>query len=148
MARIDVGRVLMGGLVTGLIINVGETVLNGFLIMSHYADRMMAYGVPESPYSVPIFTVYGFMLGIGAIWVYAAVRPRYGPGPMTALRVGMLIWVLYAGSFASFQLAIPLFPTAVPLANAAWGAVELPLAVLAGAAVYREAPPEAREAAA
>ncbi len=138
MSGISVKHVVFGGLVTGLVINVGETVLNGYLLMPHYADRMMVYGVPESPYSVPIFTVYGFVLGIAAIWLYAAVRPRFGAGPRTAVMVGLFIWVLYAGSFASFHLAIPLFPPVVPFGNLAWGLVEGPVAVLLGAWVYRE----------
>ena len=97
--------------------NVGETLLNGYLIMPQYAERMMAYGVPESPYSVPIFAVYGFLLGIVAVWLYAAIRPRFGPGPKTAAMAGLAVWFIYSGSFADFHLAIPLFPTTVPLAN-------------------------------
>ena len=138
MQGISARHVILGGLVTGLVINVGETVLNGYLLMPHYADRMMAYGVPESPYSVPIFTTYGFLLGIATIWLYAAVRPRFGPGPKTAITVGLFIWLLYSGSFANFHFAIPLFPVDVPLGNLAWGLVELPVATLLGAWIYRE----------
>ncbi len=139
MSRINAGRVLAGGLLTGLLINIGETVLNGYLLMGTYAERMTAYGVPESPYAVPIFSVYGFLLGIVAIWWYALARERLGPGPRTAALVGLGVWVLYAGSFASFHFAVPLFPTHVPVVNLAWGFVEQPLATIAGAWVYREA---------
>lgn len=138
MGGINMPRVLLGGLVTGLGINVGETLLNGYLIMPQYAERMMAYGVPESPYSVPIFAVYGFLLGIVAVWLYAAIRPRFGPGPKTAAMAGLAVWFIYSGSFADFHLAIPLFPTTVPLANLGWGLVELPLMTMLGASLYRE----------
>jgi len=138
MGRINVKRVLAGGLVAGLVINVGETILNAFFLAGAYAERMTAYGVSESPYSVPIFTVYGFLLGIVAVWLYALARPRLGPGPKTAVIVGLGVWFLYSGSFADFHLAIPVFPSYVPLANLAWGLVELPLATVAGAWVYRE----------
>lgn len=140
-SAIDARRVVLGGLVAGLIINVGETVLNAVLLGGYYAEPMMAWGVAESPYSVAIFTIYGFLLGILLVWLYAAIRPRFGPGPRTALLAGLAVWFVYSGSFADFHLAVPLFPTVVPLGNLAWGLVELPLAALAGAWVYREAPP-------
>lgn len=139
--RIDLGRVVLGGLLTGLIINVGETVLNAFVLGPYYAEPMMAWGVAESPHSVALFTVYGFLLGIVVVWLYAAVRPRFGPGPRTAALVGLVVWFIYSGSFADFHLAVPLFSPVVPFGNLAWGFVELPLAALAGAWVYREGAP-------
>ncbi|MEQ8331402.1 MAG: hypothetical protein RH859_13165 [Longimicrobiales bacterium] len=142
-SRIDVGRVVLGGLLAGLIINTGETVLNAFFLGAHYAEPMMAHGVAESPHSVAIFAVYGFLLGIVLIWLYAAMRPRFGPGPRTAAMAGLAVWFIYSGSFADFHLAVPVFPTAVPLGNLAWGFVELPLAAMAGAWVYREKEPAA-----
>lgn len=139
MGGINVGRVVAGGLVAGLVINVGETILNAYVLADTYAERMIAYGVAESPYAVPIFTVYGFLLGIVAVWLYALARPRLGPGPRSAALVGLGVWLLYSGSFADFHLAVPLFPTFVPLWNLGWGLVEVPLATMAGAWVYREA---------
>ena len=138
MDRIDMGRVLLGGLVTGLVLNLGETILNGYLLMERYADRMIAYGVPESPTSVATFSVSGFAIGIVTVWLYAAARPRLGAGPKAAALVGLAVWVLYSGSFAAFHLAIPLFDPIVPLGNLAWGLVEVPLATVAGASLYRE----------
>ncbi len=35
----------------------------------------------------------GFMVGIVAVWMYAAVRPRYGAGPSTTLR--MAVWLVW-----------------------------------------------------
>ena len=138
MGGISLKHVLVGGLVAGLTINLGETILNAYLLGGAYAERMMAYGVPESPYAVPIFLVYGFLLGIVAVWLHAAVRPRLGAGPKTAALVGLAVWLLYSGSFADFHLAVPLFPAHVPLTNLAWGSVEVPLATVLGAWVYRE----------
>ena len=139
MKGISVKHVVLGGLLTGLIINLGETVLNASLILHHYTERMIAYEVVESPYSVALFTVYGFVLGIVTIFLYASARPRFGPGPRTAIVVGLCVWVLYSGSFAVFFLAMPLLPAEVPWWTLAWGLVEVPLATVAGAWIYREA---------
>ncbi len=138
MNGISVKHVIIGGLLTGLIINIGETILNASLLMPHYMDRMMAYGVAESPHSVAIFTAYGFLLGIVTIFLYAAARPRFGGGAATAVIVGLCVWVLYSGSFANFHIAIPMLPAQVPWWTLAWGLVEVPLATMAGAWIYRE----------
>lgn len=137
-SSINVPRVLAGGLVAGVIINAGETLLNAYFLGMHYAEPMMAWGVAESPHSVAIFAVYGLLLGIVLVWLYAAMRPRFGPGPRTAIMAGLAVWFIYSGSFADFHLAVPLFAPAVPLGNLAWGFVELPIAAMAGAWVYRE----------
>jgi hypothetical protein len=34
------------------------------------------------------FNATGFLIGIFAIWLYAAIRPRHGPGPKTAVCAG------------------------------------------------------------
>ncbi|MGH9579875.1 MAG: hypothetical protein ACRD2R_02680, partial [Terriglobales bacterium] len=34
-------------------------------------------------------------MGIWAMWLYAAIRPRYGPGPKTAAIAGFGWWVIY-----------------------------------------------------
>lgn len=144
MSDLNWPRILAGGLVTGLIINVGETLLNGFILVDSYAGAMMRYGVAESPHSVAIFTVYGFLLGVVIVFLYAALRPGLGSGPGTAVLTGLVVWFLFSVSFADFHLAIPVFPTRVPIGNALWGLVEVPLATLAGAAVYRDRAPQPR----
>ena len=34
------------------------------------------------------------LLGIAAVWIYAAIRTRYGPGSNTAIRAGLAAWAL------------------------------------------------------
>jgi hypothetical protein len=41
-----------------------------------------------------VFFVWSFILWGVLIGIYAAVRPRYGPGPKTALCVGSSVWGL------------------------------------------------------
>jgi hypothetical protein len=61
---------------------------------------------PRFPF-YPAWMIAMFLLGLELVWLYAAVRPRFGPGPRTALTVGIVIGVL----------------SALPdnLASAAWG---------------------------
>lgn len=129
---------MIGGLVAGLIINVGETILNVAVVGADFQRALTAAGVAESPHSVLIFSVSGFVFGIVALWIYASIRPRFGAGPKTALYAGLAVWILYSGGFAAFHLAVPFVPTKIALATLAWGSVELPLATLAGASLYKE----------
>ena len=43
---------------------------------------------------IAVFTIVGFALGIVTVWLYAAIRPRFGPGIRTAIVTGVVIWLL------------------------------------------------------
>jgi hypothetical protein len=51
----------------------------------------------------PLLTIgITFVLGILAVWTYAAIRPRFNAGPKTALCAGLAVWAmsyLYAGVY-------------------------------------------------
>ncbi len=73
------------------------------------------------------------------VWLYAAIRPRYGAGPKTAVWAGLAVWV--AGVLlpnAVFMGAAGLFPASLTVMTTAAGIVELVVATLAGAALYKE----------
>jgi hypothetical protein len=82
------GRVLVGGLATGLVINVGETILNVPLAGAETEQALAARNLPPiGGGAIAYFVVLCFLLGILIVWIYAAVRPRLGPGPKTAVMV-------------------------------------------------------------
>jgi hypothetical protein len=85
MGSINLGRVLMGGLLTGLIINVGEFILNVPILGATYEAALADAGLQTSPSEMVIWPLYAFAMGILAVWVYAAIRPRFGPGVRTAV---------------------------------------------------------------
>jgi hypothetical protein len=35
------------------------------------------------------FVINGFIASTARVWLYAAIRPRFGPGPATAIRAGL-----------------------------------------------------------
>ena len=84
------------------------------------------------------FNVWGLVVGILMVWLYAAMRPRLGAGPKTAQCAGFVIWVtVYALGSATpvFLHMIPVDLTAKALAA---GLVETIVAGLAGACLYQE----------
>jgi hypothetical protein len=81
-----------------------------------------------------------FVLGVTAVWLYAAIRPRYGPGPRAAIYAGIAVWLLahlwsgvYLGAGFTGLITPRLAWIPVP-----WGLIEAPLGTLVGAWLYRE----------
>ncbi len=138
MGRINVGRVILGGLLAGLIIDVGETVAS--MVFQGQAEEAMAHlGLtPPGGAAIAVFIVVGFIMGIALVWMYAAVRPRLGAGPKTAVIVGIVFWLI--GYFLPLvgDHLMGIVPTGMMITGSLWGLVEIGIAALAGGWVYRE----------
>lgn len=139
MSGINTARVIVGGVVAGLVINAGEFLLNMFVVKADMEAAIANLGLPPVGGSaIGIFVTMGFALGIAAIWLYAAIRPRYGAGPSTALCAGAAVWFfayLFPGVGYS---AMGMFPTSLTATTLLWGLGEVLLGTVAGAALYRE----------
>jgi hypothetical protein len=134
------GRVTGAGLLAGLIINVSESLLNGVVLAQPMEDAMRALNRPPvSTQMIVWFVVLGFVIGIITVWLYAAIRPRFGPGIRTAICAALTVWLL-AYAYPSALLGImQIFPADLTVIGAVWGLVELIVAGIAGAWIYTEA---------
>ena len=139
MNKINLGRVVLGGLVAGLILNIGEFVLNGIILAPLIEADMKRMGItPPGNGFAALAVGLTFIFGIIAILIYAMMRARLGPGPKTALLTALILWFcLYAYSGTINMLLINVPPKLI-LMILAWGIVEYPLGILAGAALYKE----------
>ncbi len=140
MAHTNRGRVIWGGLLAGLVINIAEFITNGVVLREGWARAMQALGKPAelSPGAIVILNVWGFLLGIAAVWLYAAIRPRYGPEPNTAIRAGLAVWAIavFLPNLGNYPLG--LFPTRLLVISTIVALVEIVVATLAGAWLYKE----------
>jgi hypothetical protein len=70
--------------------------LQAVFLAAEWEAMMKALGRTEPPSDSGgvIFLVWGFLSGIAAISLYAAARPRFGPGGKTAVLTGFAFWVL------------------------------------------------------
>jgi len=142
--HIDMTRVVLGGLLAGLVINISEFVLNGMVISTDIQASLARLNLPPvSGSAVTVFLVMGFILGIVLVWLYAAIRPRFGPGPTTAMYAGLMVWFLAYLWGSVGYLVMGMFPLRVMVIGVIWGLVEVVIAAEAGGWVYREGP-EAR----
>jgi hypothetical protein len=139
VGRINMGRVLLGGLAAGLVINIGEYVLNDMVVAADMTAFLAKIGIADPGSSaIAWFVVFAFVLGIVMTWLYAAIRPRFGPGPKTALYAGLTVWFLAALYPTSFFLVLGMMPAGALVTGIIWELVEMPLAAIVGAWVYTE----------
>ena len=133
------GRVIVGGLVAGLIVNIGESILNIPLAGAQMEQALQARNLPPvGGGAIAYFVFMCFALGILIVWTYAAVRPRLGPGPKTAICVGALAWFMTIAWSGGAQAAMGIMPLKLTLLGVAWGFGELVIASLVGARLYSE----------
>ena len=135
MAHTNRVRVLLGGLLAGLVINVVEFVTNGVVLRDAWGRAMQALGKPAqlSAGAIVVFNIWGFLLGIAAVWLYAAIRPRYDAGPKTATRAGVFMWAVavFLANLSNYPLGF--FPTRLLVISSIVALLEIVLATLVGA---------------
>jgi len=141
MSKINLSRVILGGVVAGLVIDICEGILNGVILKQQWADAFAALGKASDTMSVKqivAFNVWGLAAGIITVWLYAGLRPRYGAGPRTAIFAGLTVWALAFALATAVPVFFHLYPVGLGLTSVALEAVEMILAGLAGGAIYKE----------
>lgn len=142
MSRINKGRMLLGGLLAGVVVNLSEWFWNGVVFAKEVQDAMASLNRPQAMAgsAVVVYVLWGFLVGILAVWVYAAVRPRFGAGPKTALRTGVMVWLLVYVQASVGMAPLSLFPARLMLIGLPVTLVEIVVATLLGAWLYKEEP--------
>ncbi len=99
MAAINTGKVVTAGLAAGVVLNVIDLVVNTFILGNRMKAELDAvnpqlWNAMNDPRNIAWFVALDFLLGILIVWLYAAIRPRFGPGPATAVRAGVFAWIV------------------------------------------------------
>jgi hypothetical protein len=131
---INTGKVVVGGLAAGLIMNVSGFLVQGMMLGPRMMGEMVAAaptlaGKGEDGMSMTCRVITQFIVGILLVWLYAAMRPRFGPGPKTAMYAAFVVWLcgflfyldwLYLGMMSAATYAMMSVAMVVTLAIAAW----------------------------
>ena len=143
MGKINYGRVIRGGIVGGIVAGTLDCFFNGVLLGQQWVDAMKALNHPNaftgSAFLIVLFLsfILGFIL---TVWMYAAIRPRFGAGVRTAVYVGLIAW-----AFARFLPNLGnviiggFFPRRLVVYSTLLEIVEFVVGAIVGAALYREA---------
>jgi len=142
MGKINYAAVLKGGLLAAVSFIVVEFLLEGAvgLLGLNEAD-LFREAYPDIVVGGAVYhvsnVVHLLLLFFLAIWIYAAIRPRFGPGPKSALITSFVMWLMYL-LFAMSFVKHGIFPLNLALVSLAFNLVEIPAAILIGARIYQE----------
>lgn len=135
----NTNRIFTGGLVAGLVMNVVDFIVNGLLLGQQWGSAMQARGI--DPTGVPLggtgWIIVDFIAGIFTVWLYAAIRPRFGPGHKTALIAGCAVWLIGHLTFFSHWF-MGVLPIGLIATSSLGAIVSVLAAALAGCAIYKE----------
>src|SRR5687767_16026460 len=95
---INTAKVLAGGLAAGVVANIIGFVGFGMLLGPRFeaeaiavAPALQGRGITGS--TIAIGVIATFVVGILLVWLYAAMRLRFGPGMKTAALAALAVWV-------------------------------------------------------
>ena len=135
--RMNWSRILLCGLAAGFVWLVLSSLTTAFASGAYLA------AVPGRKLDHPSGALFltllvpTLIMGIWAIWLYAAIRPRFGAGPRTAVIAGFAWWLL-ATCDDSIWTALGFVPARAMLVPVLLSLPALLAATLIGAWLYRE----------
>jgi hypothetical protein len=140
MGKTNWTRVFLGGLLTGVVF-----IALGFAVYAIYMEKLYTPAIEALGLSTQITAwlyilavVMSLISGILAVWLYSAIRPRYGAGPKTAVIAGIAFYVL-SGLLPAVSLgSMGMFPNNVLVIDGLSALVICVVATLVGASIYKE----------
>ncbi len=143
--RINIRKVVLGGMVAGMIIVILNVVAQFVLgdrvqremnaWMPGSADRMSVGGL-----AIATGIIMKFIIGILLVWIYSAIRSRFGSGPRTAITAAISVWILGAIFFSDFPFMGMMSVTSYAILEVLQLFTFI-IAALAGARLYKEQTP-------
>ena len=135
----NIGRVLLGGLIAGVVANAGDYVINMYLMEEEATAMVQRLNLSAAAVqgSLATWIVVDLIWGLLLVFTYAGFRPRFGPGPRTALIAGVTIWLAVCVVFAGL-MSMGIYTQQAYLKSSALTLVNTLVASLAGAYFYRE----------
>lgn len=94
MAAINWRRVWLGTVVGGVVWTIWSILVNAVILAPRYAAAQNAGQLlkePRYPFFLGVWVLSLFILSYIIAWLYASVRGTQGPGPKTALTVGVVV---------------------------------------------------------
>ena len=95
---INASKVVMGGLAAGVVGNVIGFVGFGVILGPRFEAEAVAVapalaGRGASGAAIATNVISQFVIGLLITWLYAAMRPRFGPGMKTAALAALVVWL-------------------------------------------------------
>jgi uncharacterized PurR-regulated membrane protein YhhQ (DUF165 family) len=140
MGKMNVRRLILGGMVAGMVFNILDYLVDVVILGSQWTEGFKALGHNGFTSNQLIgSSLTGFVGGTVAVWIYVGIRPRFGAGLKTAIYAGLAVWVL--GIMLPnliFMRIFGLFPNRLTLLTTLGALFETLPGAVAGAAIYKE----------
>jgi cytochrome b subunit of formate dehydrogenase len=141
MASINLGRVVAGGLVAGVVANAIDFVTNTYVLAADWAAFAPTRNLDPAAFNsgsvAAAWITIDFLFGLLLVWTYAAMRPRFGAGPKTAILAGLALYLTVTVILFGFT-QMGLMSMALFVKGSLCAVVSTLAASVAGAAVYKE----------
>jgi hypothetical protein len=138
MSRINAGRVILGGLVAGLVLNVIDYLVNGVWLAPQWMAAASKLGTNAmAPTAIMGYVVGDFIFSLLIVWFYAAMRPRFGAGAGTAVKASLGVWVISA-TFGCQMVLQGLYPGQLVATSSICTLVGMLIAGNLGGMLYKE----------
>lgn len=142
MSNINWGRLFLGGLVAAIIAFVTDGLLHEMVLKSDWQAVYAGLGVSRLPEEQGGHMIYFalFELGRGfvSLFLYAMMRTHFGPGPKTAVLAGLVAWFAFSVTGPAQFIPLGFLSNTVWCKMVAAQLVTSILAVVAGAALYKD----------
>jgi hypothetical protein len=139
---INLKKLLPGGLVAGVVLIVLNLLAQ--LLLGNRIQQDMDAWIPGSAervtmgsFTLAVSILLKFVIGILLVWLYAAIRPRFGPGLRTASFSAFFVWMLGA-IFLSDYLIIGMMSASTYVILEIIQLLSFVIAVWTGARMYSE----------
>ncbi len=140
---INTSKVVVGGIVAGIVANiidfVSQTYIMGDMITAAMTKLNPALAVKPTGGQIAGFVLLDFVWMFATVWMYAAIRPRFGAGPKTATYAAIVSWIV-GTVVASYFFLSGFFGTDVFIASGIESLVNALVATNVGAWLYSENP--------
>jgi len=141
MNKINIKRLLLAGLamfIMWIAIEILLELVIADLIFGKSTMQIMAEEIEFREFTALNYWINTIIPVVNCtlmIWLYASLRPMYGVGTRTALITSAFAVILGFSLFANF-INLGLLPMKVTMIEAVFEAIEFPIAMMAGAAIY------------
>jgi len=139
---VNAGKVVTGGAAAGVVLIVLDYLVNGRLLAEQNRAAVSALNpalveTMEGGGAMALYIVIDLVFGLLLVWTYAAMRPRFGAGPKTAVIAGVQIWGVAFLMYLSMT-AMGMWTWSYFALGAAVSLIMLVVAATVGAKLYKE----------
>ena len=143
MARINWGRLILGGLIAAIMMFFADGFIHERLVRTDWSAVYAGLGAAEpTPHgsSMVYFALFELGRGLISMLFYATMRTHFGPVPKTAVLAGIASWIAFSLTGPAQFIPLGFFSTALWVKVGAAHLVTSIVSTIAGAAMYKDPP--------